>query len=427
VRSRFALGALVLGASIALTASAAWADPGDLDRSFGDRGRVRTNVSRANDQVLDVAVQPNGKVVVVGRASPTNLYGDVVLARYRENGSLDPTFGRAGIVTRNLAQRSDSLSGVAIQDDGAIVAVGGASTGAFTSRLVVLRVLRDGSFDDSFSGNGIARTGFGDGSDEGRDVAIQDDGSIVVVGETGDGVFAIARYLPDGTLDDSFGGDGKVTADPTAGDDRPSGVAVQADGAIVVSGSSDDGTMVAMRFATDGTPDATFDGDGVATVDIDVGADSANAIAIQEDGKIVLGGEAGGCCEYTGSFAVARLDTDGSLDPTFGGDGIAVTNFGPGDDGAADVVIQPNGKIVAVGSEGFNGLTARFALVRYEADGSRDRRFGTRGRVVTRFSHGFDFANAGALDPDGRIVAAGSTAPDVDGIDSLFALARYHA
>jgi uncharacterized delta-60 repeat protein len=425
---RFLLEAIIVAASIAASATAASADPGDLDRTFGDGGRVRTNVSRTNDAAQDVAIQANGKIVVVGRASTSNLYGDVAVARYRPNGSLDPAFGHRGIVTRSLSNRSDAVGAVAIQANGRIVAAGGLATSGRTGRFAVLRFLRDGSLDDTFSGNGVAKLGFGDDSDEAADVAIQSDGRIVVVGTTGLGEFALARYEEDGTLDPTFGGDGKVTADPTAGYDTATGLAIQEDGAIVVSGIGGDGTMVAMRFATEGTPDAAFDGDGIVTVDAAAGNDSASAVAIQGDGAIVLAGEAGGCCEYTGSFAVVRLATDGSLDPGFGGgDGIAITNFGPDDDGAADLAIQDNGKIVAAGSEGFNGATARFALVRYERDGTRDASFGDRGKVVTRFSRGFDFAHAMALQADGRIVSVGSTTPDVDGLDSLFALARHRA
>jgi uncharacterized delta-60 repeat protein len=121
------------------------------------------------------------------------------------------------------------------------------------------------------------------------------------------------------------------------------------------------------RYDTDGTLDATFDGDGVATTDLTAGFDIANAVTIQVDGKILAAGEAGSCCEYTGSFGLVRYDADGTLDATFGGDGIVITNFTRGDDVVQDVVIQPDGKIVAAGSTypNINGLDGKLALARY--------------------------------------------------------------
>ena len=138
-------------------------------------------------------------------------------------------------------------------------------------------------------------------------------------------------------------------------------------------------------------------------------------------------GEAGFLGEWTGDFGLARYDEDGTLDATFDGDGKVITRFTRDDDSSSDVAIQANGKIVAAGSAGYNGAISRFALARYRWNGSLDSSFGGNGRVTTRFSKGFDFARGVAIQPNGRIVAVGSTFGDIDGIDSRFALARYLA
>jgi uncharacterized delta-60 repeat protein len=426
VRSR-TVSLVALAFSLTMMPRPALAAPGDLDGTFGRHGRVITNLTPGNDGASDVAIQANGKVVVAGRASSRRGYGRFAVTRYRANGGLDPTFGGDGVVITNFAKREDSAAGVAIQADGKIVAAGGANPTARISKFAVARYNTDGTLDSTFGGNGKVTTGFSGGQDDGRDVAIQADGKIVVAGTTDQGEFAIARYHPDGTLDTSFDGDGKATADITAEYDAVSAVAIDADGKIVVAGYGGDLplTFALTRFNADGTLDTTFDGDGVVTTDLTEGFDNANAVAIQSDGKIVAAGEAGFCCEYTGSFGLVRYDSDGALDTTFSGDGKVFTNFTNGDDSASAVAIQSDGKIVAAGSEGFNGASSRFALVRYEADGTRDPTFGDQGKVVTRFSRGFDGARAVAIQADGRILAVGSTYPDIDGLDGLFALARY--
>jgi uncharacterized delta-60 repeat protein len=425
VRSRtLSLIAVVCSLTV-IPASLARAAPGDLDRTFGADGRVITNLTVGNDGARDVAIQTNGKIVAVGKAGAAHGYGRFALTRYRANGRLDPAFGGNGVVIENFAKREDFAAGVAIQTDGKIVAAGGANRTARVTKFAVGRWNPDGTLDATFGGNGKVTTGFTGGQADGSDVAIQTNGQIVVVGSANPGGFAVARYNPDGTLDTTFDGDGKATADVTTEFDSASAVAIDAGGKIVVAGAGGDGTFALARFNTDGSLDAAFDGDGMVTTSLTDGFDNANAVAIQGDGKIVAAGEAGFCCEYTGRFALVRYDADGTLDGTFGGDGKVITNFTPDDDAASDVVILSSGKIVGVGSEGFNGATARFALVRYDADGSRDSNFGDDGKVVTRFSHGFDFAAGVAIQADGRILAVGSTYPDIDGLDGLFALARY--
>ncbi len=263
---------------------------------------------------------------------------------------------------------------------------------------------------------------------------------------SGSSSFALARLDRRGALDDSFGGDGVATADVGGDLGVTSSLALQPDGEIVVAGASwteagFDGIAV-VRFAANGHVDPAFWTGGVATAEFtpgtDGGGDRAGGVAIQPNGRIVVAGDAGGPAEYTSSFGVARFLADGSLDPSFRGDGTARTNFTRWDDSPSDVAIQANGKIVVVGVAGYMwGSVPTFAIARYRSGGTLDPSFGDGGKVRTRVG-GFQpgqqidivgsWASAVALQADGRIVVAGDAdRANADRIDGRIALARYRA
>lgn len=446
-RSRRLVLTLVLVASVS-GATPAEGAPGDLDPTFRHDGTVITNLTPWNENVGDVAIQGNGKIVVVGRVSSRGGYGAFAVVRYRPDGRLDERFGGDGVITTNIARREDAASAVAIQSDGTIV-VAGTATVAGRDAIVVARYRRAGGLDRSFgdAGTVIVDVAVGDGNEVADDVAIQSDGKIVILGTTfATHDFALARLDPSGTLDPTFHGDGTVTTGFGGALAAASAVAIQSDGKIVAAGQSwtlagFDGIHV-VRYESDGYVDLGFGIDGVATAEFtegtDGGGDGVGAIAIQPDGAIVVAGDAGGAAEYTSRFGLARFDEHGSLDPSFRGDGTAVTNFTRWDDSASDLAIQADGMIVAVGVAGFGwGRQATFALARYRTDGMLDTSFGEDGKLRTRVG-GVQpgqqieivgsWAKAVALQADGRIVLAG----DVDGvvadrIDGRFAVARYRA
>ena len=418
--------ALALSAcAVVATSDVAPAASGNLDRSFGDAGRVITDISRGNESATDVAIQANGKIVAVGRASTRRYYGRFAVTRYRTNGHLDPAFGGDGVVTVDIATREDAAAAVAIQADGRVVAAGGAAVTAFDGAFALVRFDPDGTRDATFGDAGIVITNLSPGDDGAADIAILDDQRIVVAG-TANGRFAVARYEPDGAPDPSFGGNGSVRTDVAAGYDSAAGVAIDGGGNIVVAGTGGDGSFAVVRYGSDGTPDPSFGGgDGVVTTHLTDGYDSANAVAIDAEGNLIVAGEAGFCCEYTGRFGVVRYEPDGDPDPTFGGDGTVITNLSPTDDSARDVAIKAEGDIVVAGTEGFDGLRSRFALARYTDMGVLDATFGGDGWIATSFSRGLDAARAIAIQPDGAIVAAGGSYPDPNGLNGRFALARY--
>lgn len=267
----------------------------------------------------------------------------------------------------------------------------------------------DGDLDSTFGGDGKVTTSFTDPAGANA-VAIQSDGEIVAGGTAGGG-FGLARYNTDGSLDTTFDTDGMVTTAITGLGDEVRGVAIQTDGKIVVAGTAEGEAFALARYETDGTLDATFGTGGIVTTDFTSGNDAALGIAIQPNGKIVAAGSAG---TRRPAFALARYETDGTLDLSFGGDGTVTTTYGIRGIAQA-IVLQPDGKIVAAGTNG-----SGFALARYDRHGSLDTSFGHMGKATTTLTGGGS-AWAVALQPDGKIVAAGA-------FDFfLFAVARFRA
>jgi uncharacterized delta-60 repeat protein len=426
---------------VAIATATAQAAPGDLDPTFSGGGTATQNLGTTthsgDNASLGMALQSNGQIVVAGYSDRE---GDYAVARYNANGSLDTSFGTAGTATTDFGG-DDFGHAVVIQADGKIV-VGGRVDETGANDFGLARYNPDGSLDTSFSADGMQTTDFG-GADTIYGLAMQPDGKIVAVGWSATGVrsdWALARYNPDGSLDSSFSGDGTRRTDLGA-DDAAFHVALQSDGKIVVCGDSisgDDNDFGLARFNANGALDKTFSGDGIRTEDLG-GEDSGSDLAIQADGKIVLVGETRPIGGGPASFALARYNPDGSLDPGFSGDGTQVVTLGQGGNGYA-VAIQPDGKIVAVG-RGIGGFTD-FAVARFLPNGSLDTTFSGDGWQLTDFpgskvdlgSPGFDTSDSAygvAIQGDGRIITAGIT-NDVNAAFSgaipegqNFALARY--
>lgn len=397
-----------------LPRSAGATQAGTLDPAFGLDGRVLTSFGPGDDQVNDLAVQADGRIVVAGQSDrgTSGQDNEFALARYLPNGSLDSTFGTNGRA-RTVFGDDAAATGLALQPDGRIVAVGwswsdSAQLGG-TTTIAIARYLAGGTLDSSFGGDGKVRTKVGRNS-WGAAVAVTDDG-ILAAGRAsvhGALVWVVARYDFDGSLDPTFGGDGTITTafpqNASAGD-----LAVDQDGTFAIAGTmyvdaNGDGVFAVARYLPDGSLDTGFSADGMRTISLGAGLTTANAIVIQPDGRIVVAGGAGK--EPAGPtirFALVRLDPDGSKDASFGANGVVRTFFGPGDDHVSDVVLQPNGRIVAAGWADDHG----FALARYASDGSLDPTFGGDGRATSSFDDEWPGATAVGLQPNGKIVAAG--------------------
>ena len=299
-----------------------------------------------------------------------------------------------------------------------------------------LALAASGDLDPTFSGDGKLTTNFGGTlNDNARAMAIQSNGKIVVAGTRSQGDvipptssdFAVARYNSNGTLDTTFSGDGRLTTH-FGGLEEALGIAIQGDGRIVVVGqkcSSPDWIcdVAIARYNTNGSLDPTFSGDGRQITDYGGGDNgSYGGVAIQTNGKIVVAGRMHNGSNY--NFAVYRYNANGSLDTTFSGDGGTSTGFAAGwDDDTFGLVLQPDGKIVVAGRTCTGGWwgSCNFALARYHSNGSLDLTFSGDGRQTTNFG-GLDYVNAVARQADGKIVAAGRM--ENAGVCSL-ALARY--
>jgi uncharacterized delta-60 repeat protein len=327
---------------------------------------------------------------------------------------------------------ADRAQAQAIQADGRVIAVGSAYNGS-DDDFALTRYNGDGSLDTTFGTGGKVTTDFASGADGATAVALQGDGGIVVAGHAQQGassVFAVARYHSDGSLDDGFGAGGKVTIAFADFDAGAHAVAVEPDGKIVAAGyawNGSDSDFALLRLDASGALDtAGFgNGSGKVTTDVDSHADQLRAIALQPDGRIVVVGSVDtGAAGGRSDFALARYDADGSLDASFGNGGKVIVDLAGGSDIAEAVAIQAaDGKIVAAG-HAFNGVDTDFALVRVDAAGSPDAAFGSGGEAMLDFAGGADLARALAVRPDGTLLVAGhSTA----GADADFAIACFDA
>jgi uncharacterized delta-60 repeat protein len=330
-----------------------------------------------------------------------------MLARYAANGALE-----ASVLT-DFGGGTDQAHGAILQPDGKILLVGSANNGDFGIARYFPNLLPDGSF----GGTGKVTTDFDSGIDFARGIALQPDGKIVVAGFTirnGQNDLALARYLPNGVLDANFDADGRVVADLSGGHDNAFDVAVLPDGRILVAGTASD-RLALLRFLPDGTPDGSFGGSGIVLTDITSGIDFAIDLELLADGRILLGGGT------PDDFAIVRYNANGTLDGSFGSGGVVTTDFAVSTDAIRRVAVQLNGKIVAAGFSTAGGAGGNFALARYHADGTLDTSFSFDGKVLTSFSPELDIVRDMLIQPDGKILAVGSR---TDGAGAA-ALARY--
>ena len=414
-------------AALLIIAGAVVAAPGALDTTFGaaGTGKVFTAIGAGNDNANAMAIQPDGKIVLAG-GCVNGANTDFCVARYNVDGTLDTNFNGNGKVLSPISTSDDIASSLAIQPDGKIVLAGYCFNGA-NQDFCVARFTAAGALDTSFNTTGFVITPMGTDNDYASAVALQLDGKIVVAGYcfVSPGYdFCAARYGANGVLDTTFNGNGRVITPVGSGDDVGNSVVVQIDGKIIVGGYCKNGgnnDFCLVRYKTDGVLDTTFSSGGSGKLIAGIGAnnDYANRIAIQPDGKIV----AAGFCYNAGAngVCVARFNADGSFDTTLNSTGKVFTAVGGINDDAASIVIQPDGKILTAGSC-LNGANSDFCLVRYFNDGSLDARFNGTGKVISTIGNGNDFAKAVAQQPDGKIVVAGYC---VNGANNDFCLARY--
>jgi uncharacterized delta-60 repeat protein len=384
---------------------------GSLDPTFGGTGKVANNSLRP---AVAIARQTDGKLVVLSEQSR--------LSRYNADGTLDLGFGTNGVAIATFNNNSDIPRGLALQSDGKIVVVGRAFGGTLDD-FGVARFNTNGTLDTDFGTNGKVLIDINGGLDEAIIPMIQPDGSIVVAG-TGatsgplgvDSDFAAVRLTSDGDLDSGFGSGGKVRTNIAGRADLVTAALLQPDGKILVAGrvGVDGGALPdtgLVRYTSTGALDLGDFGHGTGIARIDLSAnghdhDAASGVALTSDGKIVLSVEAA----QTGIFqhTLARLDTHGILDDSFGTHGVARNTFAAGGDFARELAIQSDGRIVTAGStRPTDSFSDEMLITRHDANGALDASFGSNGKVLVDFFTSADGATAVLIQPDGRIVAAG--------------------
>jgi uncharacterized delta-60 repeat protein len=398
------------GAILVNAQAAAASTPGSLDPTFGNGGKVLTDLGVGAGVPSDAVLQPNGDIVISGG------FG---VARYLPTGKLDTTFGSGGLASTGFAG-GESGTGVALQPDGKIIWVGSQGNPSFpaggTFSFAVARFTANGTLDTSFGTGGQASVEFFappmQGAQEfARAVLVQPDGKILVAGSARQGQIrfapiqgALARFNANGTLDTSFGTGGKILSSsgaitalgldaagniftlPTRAEFSPTGQADTGVTPAAITASSHGGSSIFLpsgqfvqantigvakhdvdvqvqRFNADGSiasASPAFDYSGAAGLDQAI--DSAGAVAVQANGQAVAGGAH---FLSTSPFGLARVNPDGTLDAGFGSGGVLTTTFN-GDEAVGAVVIQPDGKIIAAGFSENNTTGHVFiALARY--------------------------------------------------------------
>src|SRR3954470_1394584 len=262
------------------------AAPGDLDPSFGMGGKTVTRFFNNGGIEINypraIALQPDGKMIVAGRAYSSQTGDDFAIARYNPDGTLDAGFGSNGLVRTDFFGLTDQAMGVAVLPDGKIIAGGFAVVGFINNQadaaFALARYNSNGTLDAAFGSGGKVTTNFFDSLDEAFAMVLQPDGKIVLAGFVTQGIdngerydFAVVRYQPDGSLDATFGNGGKTFTDFAGRGDRAYWAALQPDGKIVLAGVAygvtTDADFALARYNTNGTLDITFNGTGKITTD----------------------------------------------------------------------------------------------------------------------------------------------------------------
>jgi uncharacterized delta-60 repeat protein len=397
---------------------------GGLDLTFGTNGVVTTNTGDTVN-VVGTVIQSSGKIVVAGTDTTTN---SIVMARYNSNGTLDTTFGTNGVVTNNLGIGDRLHTGaIALQSDDKII-IAGTDFGDIANTFVARFNAADGSLDTTF--NSQSTPGFIDfnigqqadsinGADAPDALFInQANNSILVAGQTTENFsisttkFAIARVTSAGQLDNTFHNGLGVETFAFSGSNfaTATGIGLQSNGDIIVSGSatdpsSGDDDFALIRLLSGGGLDNTFAGNGQVLTPFPNASATANALAIQSNDSIVLGGFASGLQSQTTSAALARYTSNGVLDTTFNTTGLVTTTSG-GISSINALALQSDGKIIGAGN--FN---QQFGVARYTTTGALDTAFGTNGIAQPSFGQPNDNGTAAGVaiqSNDGRIVVTGS-------------------
>lgn len=407
-------------AFFAIPVCTAFGQAGTLDASFAANsaegaGKFVGAVGAADSFATGISVQPNGQILLAGTCRKITSAFDFCATRLNSDGTVDLNFGNGGKIITSIGDSAEANAIVQLPG-GKFVLVGNCvvnSGGSFCAA----RYFADGSLDTSFGNNGRAAVAVGAGrSQKGRAGLIQPDGKLVIVGScTGQGTidFCSIRLDANGVVDPDYGVGGIVITPVDLGTDSATAVVLQPDSKLVLAGECSPPTggsgqlyaFCAVRYLANGAFDLSFNGSGkTITAVSNANGDRANALTVQADGKLLLAG----FCNFSGtvSLCLLRYNPDGSVDFGFANIGRLVAPIGTGANWGPAVAMQPDGKIVLSGPCQSNNVSS-FCAARYHNDGAIDLAFGTSGTVNTILTTGTNFAYTLALQPDGKIIVAG--------------------
>lgn len=395
--------------TIALQAQSA----GDFDPTFGDGGVVMTAIDSDFGMSYDMALQPDGKIILAGKARVGSY--KFAMTRYNADGTLDQTFGENGIVTTPSIGVQDHGKAIALQPDGRIILSGYIFDGN-NYYAVVARYFDDGDLDPTFGEAGVCHLPTLGNTET---VALQDDGKIIVGGHANDN-FGLARINTDGTIDTSYGADGYAITETTQYS-FVFDLAVQDDGKIVavgmIGGTTSYSDVFVARYSTDGVLDSSFGTDGLYIKDLGGLADFGTAVDIQADGKIIIGShkELEDPLEVPVYDAtIIKLNSDGTHDNSFGSNGVATIKMVEEANYVSDVATQPDGKIAFTGSVvSSNGTRYHTYVTRLNSNGSLDQTFAEQGIKHINPFETEDYLESVLVDENSNIFVAGySTSPN---------------
>jgi uncharacterized delta-60 repeat protein len=404
-----------VGKSLYVTAS--YTDGGNTIESVSSAATVIVNAPPVmvpvgrSDTAYSSFLQPDGQIVLAGYSTNIEKRSAFGVIRLHSNGSLDTSFGENGKLILPVGVNNDSARSSFFQPDGKIVLVGSSSNGSNVDFSIV-RLNSNGTLDTSFGENGKLLIPIRAGDDYAYSTFLQPDGKIVLAGSSSNGSnsdFSIVRLNSNGSLDTSFGENGKLLIPVGINNESIFSTFLQPDGRIVLAGSSfngPDSLFSVIRINSNGSLDTGFGEGGKLLLRVGLNNDYASSAFLQPDGKIVLVGSSSNGSNV--DFSIVRLNSNGTLDTSFGENGKLLIPVRAGDDYASSTFLQPDGKIVLAGTSS-NGSNNDFSIVRLNSNGNLDTSFGENGKLLLPVGIGHDYARSTFMQPDGKIVLVGSS------------------
>lgn len=402
------------------------AQSGSLDQSFKGNGIITGNYTSGNNSADAMVIQPDGKIIVAGATGYSSGI-NTGLSRFNTDGSIDTTFGIDGKMNFSSNWIKSYIYDMHLQSDGKIV-VGGYRYNNTEGDFLLARINVDGTMDTSFGTNGVATFDNG-GSEVAESFEIMQDGNFIISGYTDDN-FTMAKVKSNGSIDQTFGQNGWLIAEFVDLPTYSKSTSINAAGRIVLAGFGMDGytnkaVFAVMAFNPDGTMDSSFGEDGKVSFHVGYDNDFGLRVLQLEDGKILIGGHS-----YFDKWplryeiAVTKLNADGTFDMSYGTEGIFKTRFlEDGENYLQDMALQEDGKLVITGTANEDGAND-FGVTRVTANGQLDETFGESGKVITKIDDNYGVSYNIALQSDGKIVVSGDAVP-FDGGNAQFFIARY--